>query len=152
MQEVQQDPLIVFNDWIDWYEEQRRVQGSAPKFGQRYLCPCCYMPTLDERAGYDICNLCFWEDDGQDSGDAEEVRGGPNHGYSLTEARENFAEHFTMYRPQDKDKHEFHRAHLQLKKQVVIAFRRAITEQSQSLLKQVLMLEDEYHNALFPDQ
>ena len=38
---------------------------------------------------YDICPICFWEDDGQDDEDADDSRGGPNH-VSLTEARINF--------------------------------------------------------------
>lgn len=53
-------------------------------------CPCCYSKTLDERGGFDICPICFWEDDGQDDYDANEVRGGPNRALSLAEARENF--------------------------------------------------------------
>ncbi|CDR07482.1 hypothetical protein GCM10022420_004250 [Streptomyces iranensis] len=55
-----------------------------------YSCPCCGFVTLDERGNYEICPVCFWEDDGQDDHDADEVRGGPNRGLSLTEARRNF--------------------------------------------------------------
>ncbi|WP_392670178.1 CPCC family cysteine-rich protein [Streptomyces sp. LN785] len=33
---------------------------------------------------------CFWEDDGQDEHDADEVKGGPNRGLSLSQARANF--------------------------------------------------------------
>jgi hypothetical protein len=36
--------------------------------------------------------VCFWEDDGQDDHDADEVRGGPNSDLSLTLARLNFRE------------------------------------------------------------
>jgi hypothetical protein len=36
--------------------------------------------------------VCFWEDDGQDDHDADEVRGGPNAELSLTQARKNFRE------------------------------------------------------------
>ncbi len=62
-------------------------------------CPCCRYPTLTERGGYDICCLCNWEDDGQDNADADDVRGGPNGSYSLTEARDNFRRYWVMYRP-----------------------------------------------------
>lgn len=48
--------------------------------------------TLDERGGFEICPVCFWEDDGQDDHDADVVRGGPNAELSLTEARENYAQ------------------------------------------------------------
>ena len=43
-----------------------------------------------ERGGFDICKVCFWEDDGQDEADAQTVRGGPNGSLSLSEARHNF--------------------------------------------------------------
>jgi len=55
-----------------------------------YRCPCCHYRTLHERGGYEICPVCFWEDDGQDNHDADEVRGGPNRTLSLTRARYNF--------------------------------------------------------------
>lgn len=60
--------------------------------GSLYPCPCCNYRTLLERAGYGLCPVCFWEDDGQDSHDADNVRGGPNGSLSLTEARRNFRE------------------------------------------------------------
>ncbi|KAA3635015.1 MAG: hypothetical protein DWP97_05670 [Calditrichaeota bacterium] len=62
-----------------------------------YTCPCCGFPTLEERIVWDICSLCWWEDDGQDDNDADDVRGGPNYSYSLTVARDNFDKHFLMY-------------------------------------------------------
>ncbi len=54
------------------------------------FCPCCGYKTLAERGGYEICPVCFWEDDGQDDCDADVVRGGPNSTLSLREARQNF--------------------------------------------------------------
>jgi hypothetical protein len=68
----------------------------------RVRCPCCGYPTLTEHAGYEICELCNWEDDGQSDSDADEVWGGPNADYSLTEARRNFAQYRVMYQP-DRD-------------------------------------------------
>lgn len=65
----------------------------------RVKCPCCGYPTLTERARYDICELCNWEDDGQDDENATEVWGGPNSDYSLAEARENFKRYRVMYAP-----------------------------------------------------
>lgn len=56
----------------------------------RYPCPCCGSRTVGERAEYEICPVCFWEDDGQDDNDADVVRGGPNQELSLTAARENY--------------------------------------------------------------
>jgi hypothetical protein len=37
-----------------------------------------------------MCPVCWWEDDGQDDHDADEVRGGPNGEFSLTQARQNY--------------------------------------------------------------
>ena len=60
-------------------------------------CPCCLLPTLTGRGVYDICPVCWWEDDGQDTADADLVRGGPNGRYSLTRARANARDHGDMY-------------------------------------------------------
>jgi Cysteine-rich CPCC len=54
-----------------------------------HACPCCGHRTLAERAGFEICPVCFWEDDGQDDVDAHVDRGGPNRG-TLWLARANF--------------------------------------------------------------
>lgn len=64
----------------------------APRVPDRsYQCPCCRSWTLPERGGYDICPVCYWEDDGQDEHDAEQVRGGPNSSFSLRDAQANYA-------------------------------------------------------------
>jgi len=54
-------------------------------------------PTLDGRANYEICYLCWWEDDGQDDDSATLIFGGPTHDYSLRDARANFARSGVMY-------------------------------------------------------
>lgn len=77
-----------------------------------HACPCCGFLTLGERGGYEICDVCFWEDDGQDDHDADGVRGGPNRGLSLTEARRNYArigaadpQDLKHVRPPEPDEH-----------------------------------------------
>jgi hypothetical protein len=73
-------------------------------------CPCCGYPTIGERGDYDICEICHWEDDGQDDPEfaprkdcysPDDVAGGPNADYSLMEARLNFSQFHQMYRPTD---------------------------------------------------
>jgi hypothetical protein len=85
----------------EWFEDYvtriERGVREAPRLGVRYVCPCCGYPTLRERGGYEICPLCNWEDDGQDDPYANEVWGGPNGAYSLTEARKNFKNNLVMY-------------------------------------------------------
>lgn len=53
-------------------------------------CPCCGHLTLDDEGGFEICPVCFWEDNGQGKADANVISGGPNKDLSLTKARENF--------------------------------------------------------------
>ena len=36
-------------------------------------CPCCGYETLGERGAFEICGVCWWEDDGQDNADADQV-------------------------------------------------------------------------------
>lgn len=71
------------------------------KYKERFKCPCCGYPTLDEQGGYDICLICDWEDDGQNDSNADRVLGGPNGEYSLTQARSNFKQFFIMYSPEE---------------------------------------------------
>lgn len=56
-------------------------------------CPCCGYDTLLERCRFEICPICWWEDDGQDNEQADEVWGGPNSDLSLSQARKNFLQH-----------------------------------------------------------
>lgn len=63
-------------------------------------CPCCGYPTIAEPAAFEVCPVCFWEDDGQGDGDADAVRGGPNGPLSLTEARANFRAFGASARPE----------------------------------------------------
>lgn len=80
------------------------VMGDAE--GGPYRCPCCGYVTLSRRGWFEICPVCFWEDDGQDDHDADLERGGPNRGLSLTEARRNFE----RFRASDERRRQFVRA------------------------------------------
>ena len=55
-----------------------------------YRCPCCLHKTLESPEALVLCPICWWEDDGQDSIDATEVRATVNGELSLTEARHNY--------------------------------------------------------------
>jgi hypothetical protein len=59
--------------------------------GDLVACPCCASLTLPARGQYELCPVCYWEDDGQDDDDADLVRNGPNGPVSLTQARANYA-------------------------------------------------------------
>jgi hypothetical protein len=70
----------------------RDINKARSPDGSLYRCPCCGYRTLEERGSFNVCKVCFWEDDGQDNHDADEVRGGPNYELSLTQARHNYRE------------------------------------------------------------
>jgi hypothetical protein len=77
--------------WFEDYTDELTNRSiRLPKRDRPYPCPCCGYLTLDERGEYQICPVCFWEDDGQDVHDADVIRGGPNGDLSLTQARQNF--------------------------------------------------------------
>lgn len=65
-------------------------------------CPCCGYQTLDSHGDYNICKICWWEDDGQDNSDASQILGGPNYGMSLTRSRINFLR-YGIYDPSRED-------------------------------------------------
>jgi hypothetical protein len=72
------------------------VELSIPPWDTRETdpaCPCCGYSTLSSRGRFEVCRICWWEDDGQDSADADVVHGGPNGEISLTRARRNFLIH-----------------------------------------------------------
>jgi hypothetical protein len=79
-----------------WFERYASMLANssvikAAEADQQHRCPCCLFRTLQERGGFEICEVCFWEDDGQDEHDSDIVRGGPNGSLSLSAARQNFA-------------------------------------------------------------
>jgi Cysteine-rich CPCC len=58
------------------------------QFSSKYTCPCCGYKTLDKRFEYDICPICYWEDDPTQFYNTYEICG-PNH-ISLVHAQINF--------------------------------------------------------------
>jgi hypothetical protein len=95
------ESLWVRRKFFDSYGNRDNEHAAKlPPRGIRFTCPCCGYPTLAGRATFEICSLCWWEDDGQDDEDAETVRGGSNHHYSLAEARLNFEDYMVMYPPE----------------------------------------------------
>lgn len=68
------------------------------------LVPCqvCGNFTLSNHGLYEICYVCFWEDDGLYT-NPDEVWGGPNGNLSLTQARKNFIEFGAVDKKHIKD-------------------------------------------------
>lgn len=79
------DPIQ--GDFPTFVEFCQRPDPAYPKGKHgKFQCPCCNHFTLDEVAMYDICSVCFWEDDGTTG----EHGFSPN-GTSLADARTNYA-------------------------------------------------------------
>jgi Cysteine-rich CPCC len=74
---------------LAWFDEYTARLNARPR-DLPLRCPCCGCKTLSKRTAFEICEVCFWEDDGQDDGDVDENRGGPNGSLSLAEARANY--------------------------------------------------------------
>jgi len=77
-----------------WFiEAAGYLAGRDTPLGRRYACPCCGFLTLVEAptGTYDICEVCFWEDDNAQFHDPD-YEGGANK-VSLNQARENFRLH-----------------------------------------------------------
>lgn len=92
------DPLIikaliyefrgVRNEYIErelnqLVNQKIEVKGIIENFDK---CPCCGYRTLEERGKWEICEVCYWEDDGIEYLD---VVSGPNR-ITLRNARKNF--------------------------------------------------------------
>jgi len=67
-------------------QRPEQVDGAEPNMA---ACPCCGLCTLDSRADFDICVVCWWEDGGQDNDTAAD-ESGPNGSITLIAARVNF--------------------------------------------------------------
>jgi hypothetical protein len=52
------------------------------------ICPCCNYKTISEKGNYEICPVCFWEDDGND----DEFKYSQVNHMTLKEAKDNFKE------------------------------------------------------------
>jgi len=85
----------------DYGSRPAEQAAKLPPRGVRFSCPCCGYPTLAGRGTFEICEICWWEDDGQEDDHADEVAGGPNAGYSLNDGRENFQQYLVMYPPEE---------------------------------------------------
>ena len=62
--------------WLGWFDEYTARVNARPR-DWPLRCPCCGCKTLSMRTAFEICEVCFWEDDGQDDSDADENRGAP---------------------------------------------------------------------------
>lgn len=96
---IKEELQSVTNEFL---KENLGIESVEGKPIELISCPCCGSRTIGERGNYEICKVCWWEDDGQDNESADKVYGGPNYGISLTQGRYNFLT-FGLYDPERKD-------------------------------------------------
>ena len=65
------------------FTEQERIVSTKGRLGPnlKFACPCCDCFTLAALGDYEICPVCFWEEDGDSDG---------GNGVTLEEARANY--------------------------------------------------------------
>jgi hypothetical protein len=99
----------MYDEQMKYLSDLNRLSQSSfeERIGKRekgknalFACPCCGYATLGEPGAFEICSVCFWEDDGQDDPIDDIEIGGPNK-VSLAVGRMNFIK-FGASDPKDK--------------------------------------------------
>ncbi len=84
----------IYNDSLRARRDFFQMNFPMLKIGKKRVnipkntCPVCGYLTLEERDAFNICGICFWEDDGIDDFEENEISG-PNH-MTLKEGRAIF--------------------------------------------------------------
>lgn len=74
-------------------ERGHEVAGVEGEPTTLHPCPCCGRRTLDELGAWDICLVCWWEDDATEAMGMTDQPSGANAGVTLSAARANFLRH-----------------------------------------------------------
>ncbi len=120
-------------------------------------CPCCGYPVHSCGSYHENCVICGWEDDGQDDSEfapfagfftPDEIAGGPNGNYSLTEARINFARHGHMYRQFDTRMSEDKVQDRELREALVSHFESLLPTTSESAFTNIVPLITEARRSI----
>jgi hypothetical protein len=74
---------------MDYFLEAGAVESPRTAVDGRVECPCCHSMSLTKAGGWQICDVCNWEDDPVQEKHSD-LAGGANK-VSLNEARLNFA-------------------------------------------------------------
>ena len=80
-------------DWLREFRERlERPPSQEDLIGGLCLCDCCHFPTLNAHGGYEICPICWWQDDPEvfEDIDRDSI---VNKSLNLAEARQNFLTH-----------------------------------------------------------
>lgn len=81
---IKDELKITTNEFLQSQLGIEKIEGEIFKMES---CPCCGRKTIEKRGDFEICIVCWWEDDGQDNKNADEIWNGPNYEVSLSQAR-----------------------------------------------------------------
>lgn len=127
------------------------IKKNKIKLKYNTVCPCCGFIGLSDNP-YDICILCNWENDGQDDPNADEIWGGPNHDYSLTQARNNFLKYFVMYTPDNNlTIGEDSKLEKQAKQKIIDSYEKMFNLSEVRLLKKEAFILNKYFKILYKE-
>lgn len=130
-------PMI---DLESMYSVLSAYHNGLAKFKERYLCPCCHLPTLRQRGQNEVCKICCWEDDRLDSHDVDSSISNSNGSLSIGEAKNNFSINKTIY---SHDNAAFKLAS-KTKLELIDTFKKVLITESEEHWGEALSLEKEY--------
>ncbi|MCG8574626.1 MAG: hypothetical protein MI810_07065 [Flavobacteriales bacterium] len=86
----------------EYLVKQTALQITSGEAVKLDACPCCGLRSIEARYAFEICTVCWWEDDGEDN---DRLNGMGANEVSLTEGRLNFIQH-GIYNPERDDLRE----------------------------------------------
>jgi Cysteine-rich CPCC len=81
----------MIKDGKSYFEAAASLVSARKLIGDAYACPCCDSLSFSEAGGYEICDICGWEDDPVQ--EANPMMAGGANKLSLELARQNYELH-----------------------------------------------------------
>jgi hypothetical protein len=81
----------MIKDGKSYFEAAASLVSARKLIGDAYACPCCDSLSFSEAGGYEICDICGWEDDPVQ--EANPMMAGGANKLSLIQAKDFFKLH-----------------------------------------------------------
>lgn len=115
-------------------ELARRFASFSIDQARPLRCPCCGCKTLGKRSMFEICPICFWEDDGHDHHNSEEFSG--CNGLSLNEARANYLKYGACKNNHVDKVRPPHAVELPVSSDIVLAHQHSVSHREEVLVSE----------------
>jgi hypothetical protein len=83
----------------DIQETEKVTKSIFKSIDDKFFCECCSLPTLSEKINNESCPVCDWVDLPLNEANSF-------HGYTLSEAKDNFKNSYSIFKPKDGDLYE----------------------------------------------